>query len=260
MEYFYRQSQWVGIGFAELSVQLDKDAVAAGPFFSAFYTELRHRYPTYQDLPGDYVALKEATAEAVAEFVGASDRVYSFGAGIGYVEHVLAERHGFSSLTIWDPSASAALYHLDNRIELARLDPLEGLSHQTFDCVLAVQVTYALSGLELRSFLNAVRRLLEPGGQLVLVNYSPRFRENERRDGGNESTLRTAIAASRDFAHSAVRRATKGLRRTGPGAQGWGWARDNASLRNYVTSEGFSEPRFFGRAGQSILVCRTPQL
>jgi SAM-dependent methyltransferase len=259
MKYFYRQSSWIDIDFVDLDVNLEPNQPAQDSFFEAFYNELVNRYKKFDELPTDYQKLKSLTAEAVSRIVDRDARIYSIGAGIGYVEQLLAEKFGFRSIAIWDPSRSTAQYELDSNITILDNNPLNDVESVLLDVVLGIQVTYAMTDALTLTFFEEARRSLIPGGCLILFNYSPRFAENSVSSSNSVSRLYFWTSSLKAAFASRFLGAISTLRLPiSQGLQGWGWARDNKELRNLLNRSGFNEVIFHPLASQSVVIAKRP--
>lgn len=125
---------------------------------------------------GRVSAIKRQIAE---QHVHAGDRVLEIGCGTGTLAVMMAQRGAevvgidVSPAMLAQAETKVATEGLDNQITLQRMDASEIYPHfeeQSFDVIVSTLVFSELSEMEQRFVLAAARRLLKPGGRLILAD------------------------------------------------------------------------------------------
>ena len=251
-EEFFTQTEWQGIKFSDLGVSLDAVEPASPEFYEAFYRRLIETFPVLEELPEDWRVSKRETAEAIATFVNWDDRLLSYGAGLGYIEQCLVNEHGLHHVSVCDVAPAAK--HFDPEEVLTLINtPTNSEMVQEFDVIIMVQVLYALERIDATTVLQNLKRIMAPGGQLILFNTSPNLIENGEMDTLSHTARLRVAARNIPLLRRLVQRLLK--RRPGEGVvQGWGWARDNECVRLILNDAGFHSLKFSAMAGQSVVV------
>lgn len=254
-ERFFSQTEWQGIQFEHLGIPLVPNKPASVEFYDAFYLELKNRYKSYADLPTYWLASKRATAQEVANLLDPSERVLSYGAGIGYVESLLLADCPSMSLNLWDFSQVAA--HFDPRLTGHYLSgatfPVVA-NDVHFDTIYMIQTLYALSVYEATNLLRRLSGLLEPDGRLILIDTSVRPSEN-----GTTSMGQRLRSIGRNFGFRRFTVAARAFVQRGSperGEQGWGWQRDNDLVALICQDAGLSVTQVACGAQQAIVSAR----
>lgn len=248
-EIFFRQTEWNTIKFSELGVKLTPNKVAGSPFYQAFYAKFKEKFKSYADLPANWVEGKSQTAIELSKILSTKESILSYGAGPGYIEHVLQTEYGFKRLILTDYSPAFQEINPSAKFNYVPLTSLfEELKDGQLDSIFLVQVLYSLSKRDAINLLSELRRLVKDGGQIILADTSAVEHENT----GVEKPGR---ALSENFLTKALSlpRAVKRYLWSN-GLQGWGWQRDNATIAKIIEKAGWTLQSQLPRANQSFTI------
>jgi hypothetical protein len=256
IERWFTQTEWQGIQFADLGIPLDPKVVASADFYAEFYRALTKKYSSYEELPADWRMVKRETARGLALLMPQNARVLSCGAGVGYVEYVLATECGMTNLVLWDWAPNASSFESDEHVKYTpTLDAQVGTGYEgKYDFVFLNQVLYGMTTSEAVKFLGDIRPLMKVGGGLILVNTSPIQIENDTQGAQSPSGGGPRVGEVgrplRDLRRRLRRVADLGRPRRQQ--QGWGWARDNEAVSSIIEMAGFENITFLPVAHQSF--------
>ncbi len=132
----------------------------------SIYVNDRHKHVHYRDI-----------AEQVAAFVpGASARVLDYGCGEAMHADIVAAAAASVTLSDAAPSVRAAIatrFATNPKIKVLAPEEVEHLPDGAFDLIVANSLVQYLSGDELDRVLALWRRLVAPGGVLIVADVIP---------------------------------------------------------------------------------------
>ena len=254
-EVSFCQSEWLGVTFSSLDVELSVTDLPTSDFYSAFYARLADKYGTYDNLPGDYRKSKTSTSRTLATLIEANSTVLSFGCGIGFVEYALADKR--PDLNIYchdfaDVSGSWPIADLDN-VKLG-WTPTQSVESggRKFDVIYLCQVLYAIPSEEAIKLLVRLAAHLTDGGLLILINSSGVPEENGQeqelvRAVGLQQLVQSLVEVGKKFCRPLLPRISR-VRHP----QFWGWQRDNRRYQTIVEEAGLKSIDVFPASGQSF--------
>ena len=106
---FFRQTEWLGIKFSELQVDLKLKELPSAEFYSAFYRHLDQKYTDLCELPSEWLNIKLNTAKFLSLLIPAGSRVFSYGCGLGIVEKYLIENYRVEEIVGFDFASSSKI-------------------------------------------------------------------------------------------------------------------------------------------------------
>lgn len=250
-EQFFTQTEWLGIQFRDLDVPLDSSNPATSRFYDSFYTEVMRRYGDLIDLPGPWLEAKVKTANCLASLLGSTERVLSFGSGMGIIEGSLVRERGFSDLWLWDFAHRDPCFwpELQERF-LTGWDWPDTSNAGPFDAIYLVQVLYALPADGASETLRRLSDLLVPGGRIVVMETSLDEGENRSITSVGKTSRFRSLSRARNLA----RRFGSLSRSKQTGTQGWGWLRDNDCIAGICKKAGLKVISAGPCANQTVLV------
>lgn len=223
------QSEWHNIQFKELDVSTSMFKLATAEFYEKFYQEFFKRHQSYSDLDPHHKEIKAATGKEILEYIHRGDSVLSYGFGSGYVESKMLEIREDFSLECFERSSTMSSW-------FAALHPSIRLHFQsdslkTYDLIYLVQITYAMSKVDIDETFSRLINNLAPGGRLLLIDTSllPKENNNQYQDTKLKNLIYTVKRWLRPIYYFIFK---------GDGQQFWGWQRDNACLINYLEELG----------------------
>ncbi|MDO5483480.1 MAG: hypothetical protein Q4F27_01095, partial [Desulfovibrionaceae bacterium] len=182
MRRFYQES-WQGIPFTAFS-HISFFRLAGAKFYGTFYEELFRRYKSWDDLPAQWRANKQADVRwlmgrlracAARKTDGGPLRVLSIGSGVGYMEKLLLDELPDLELHVNEPS-TVGMKWLRQLVPTERiyigLPPLCLPPDVQYDLVYLSAVDYGIPNADLIRLLRALRVQLAPGGELVCLSAS----------------------------------------------------------------------------------------
>ena len=212
MAVFFSQTNWLGIDFAELGVELDPSRTPDSNFYKAFYLALTQKYADYESLPVAWKSVKLGDSLQLANLISKPEKILSYGCGVGFLESEL-RRILENNLYVTDFSDVVLKYNLDFRdtfIELGHID-----SHR-YSHIILNQVSYALTDLDLEALIKNLGSLLSPGGKM-LIGYSPQKSLKIHRRVAQLARVWALAGVSFGYLKQKNQSATN--------SQGWGWHR-----------------------------------
>jgi SAM-dependent methyltransferase len=170
---------------------------------------------SYFDRLGEQPAFRFEAEEFVDRLVqivplSPRTRVLDFGCGVGFVAASLAPLVGH--VTLWDASpqmrrrAAATLFAIPNA-RVLEVEPAEE-AIQPFDLIVVNSVIQYMTRTEVRRWLPSWRRLLAPGGRLVIADVVPAGRAAYR-----DLIDQVMFAVRRGFFFTALRAGLREMRR-----------------------------------------------
>ncbi|SVB67701.1 uncharacterized protein METZ01_LOCUS220555 [marine metagenome] len=256
------QSEWLGVTFSSLDVELSVTDLPTSDFYSAFYARLADKYGTYDNLPRDWRESKTSTSGTLANIIEANSTVLSFGCGIGFVEYALA--HKRPDLNIYchdfaDVSGSWPIANLDN-VKLGETSAQSVESGgRKFDVIYLCQVLYAIPSEEAIKLLVRLAAHLNNGGLLILINSSGVPEENGQdqepdRAVGLQQLAQSLMEVVKKFWRPLLVRTSRVQH-----PQFWGWQRDNRRYQAIIEEAGLKAVDVFPASGQSFQLTRRVQ-
>lgn len=255
IERFFTQHEWNNIRFGDLGITLRPGEPASAEFYAAFYEALRRAYGTYDDLPLDWRQGKASTARELAARIPATQEVLSYGAGVGYIEHILMREWKFSRLHLWDFASTAAHFDVGLSTRYLNGSRFPNLSALSLDAIYLAQVLYALDRVASINLLARLRCALRSGGKIISLDTSVVPSENGLQISRFESVRRLPLSAKSTrlagWMRSYFLSAREAERRRHE--QGWGWHRDAESLTSIFRDAGLEVTEVTSGAGQCII-------
>lgn len=249
-EIFFRDTEWNTIKFSELGVKLTPNRTAGSAFYQAFYAKFKEKFKSYADLPANWLETKRQTATELSKILSPEESVLSYGAGPGYVEHLLQVEYGFNGLLLTDYSPAFQEINPSAKFKYVPLTSLfDEMKEEQLDAIILVQVLYAMPRRDAINLLRALRALVKEGGRIILADTSERGLENT----GIQNTRMTFLDSYFLAKALSLPRAIKHSIRSN-GIQGWGWKRDNAMIANILETAGWKVDSQLPRANQSFTV------
>lgn len=236
------ESNWKGIKFTELGVNLTFFRRASQDFYTAFYKELFRKYTNYYDLPDDTKSKKELLAESIADEIKSEKIVLSLGCGEGFVENKITEILPHLEIHTYDFADSAGAWiNQNNRIKILN----ESDNTMKYSVIYCSQLLYAISDKEMGEFLGFVKKHLQKDGIFLTVDYSLLPSENGKRQPTlNLFKLKLMLLnLIRPLYYLIVKRGEMVF---------WGWQRDNKELNKLFLKNGFVLLKNYARVGQSF--------
>lgn len=231
MEKKFWQSEWHNIQFKDLDVNTSMFKHASAEFYEKFYQEFFRRHQSYSDLEPHHREIKAATGKEILNYIHKGDDVLSYGFGSGYVESEMLKIREDFSLECFERSTVMSSW-------FAALHPSIGLHSQldslkTYDLIYLVQITYAMSKVDIDRTFSGLINNLAPGGRLLLIDTSflPKENNNQYQDKKVKYLLNKVKGWLRPIYYFIFK---------SDGQQLWGWQRDNACLINYLEELGLS--------------------
>tara|TARA_B110000008_G_scaffold186398_1_gene185222 strand:- start:7987 stop:8745 length:759 start_codon:yes stop_codon:yes gene_type:complete len=231
MEKKFWQSEWHNIQFKDLDARTSMFKHASAEFYEKFYQEFFKRHQSYSDLDPHHRAIKAATGKEILDYIHKGDEVLSYGFGSGYVESEMLKIRQDFALECFERSSTMSSW-------LAALHPSIRLHFQldslkTYDLIYLVQITYAMSKVDIDRTFSGLINNLAPGGRLLLIDTSflPKENNNQYQDKKFKYLLNKVKGWLRPIYYFIFK---------SDGQQLWGWQRDNACLINYLEELGLS--------------------
>ncbi len=247
------QSEWQGITFSSLGVNLSLTDLPTPDFYTAFYSRLVETYGTYRNLPADWLRSKTNTSRELSACIELDSTVLSFGCGIGFVEWVLARERPDLKIFCHDFAGvpgSWPIADLEN-VEFGWVPAQSGEQRsKLFNVIYLCQVLYAVPYGEAIDLLTTLANQLVDGGMLILVDSSVLPEENGQ-DDQEHSALAPVLAK---FVKKSYRKLFGASRIQDP--QFWGWQRDNQRYQAIIEEAGLESIDVFAAAGQSFHLTR----
>lgn len=174
-------TDWNGLSLPEVarSAGLDPAQIADHHFYNAFYARLRQN--AFR-LDADFADRKRCWTPWVQRYfdrrrqeVGNAMRGISIGAGLGIVEEPLLSRGYTLVLHECQPDSFEYLRHRGVAFEQVIGKDVSSVASETFDIAFMLTISYVFPADGFASVLRDARRILRPGGLLVLSEVLPPF-------------------------------------------------------------------------------------
>jgi len=232
---------WHGLSLEEVAqaAGIDPAAVANHHFYRAFYERLRQNgfrvASEWADQKRRWTPWVQRYLDQRRRETGSASRGISVGAGLGIVEEPLLSRGYDIVLHECQPDSFEYLRHRGVRFEQIIGTDLSSVASETFDVAFMLTISYVFPADGFVPVLRDVRRILRPGGLLVLAELLPPFSKLP-------IVTRTHRAGLRLLG-----------RRRAPGVF-WGWLRTAAEHRAALRQAGFTveETLFLDDRGQRV--------
>ena len=89
MEIKIYQSEWHGLKFKDLDVELSSSRLPDAHFYSNFYGALQKKYSSYEDIDKNWLSHKINTAANLLKNCAESSNILGYGCGIAYIESII---------------------------------------------------------------------------------------------------------------------------------------------------------------------------
>lgn len=242
MKIWMWESNWKGIKFTELGVNLTFFMRASQDFYTAFYKRLFEKYSHYNDLPNETKNKKEKLAKSIAEEIKSEKIVLSLGCGEGFVETKITEILPHLEIHTYDFADNAGAWIKKNsRIRILN----ETDNMMKYNVIYCSQLLYAISDKEMREFLGFVKKHLQKDGVFLTVDYSIFPSENGKRLP--PSTLYKSKAMLLNLIKPLYYLIFKRNEMVF-----WGWQRDNKEFNKLFMKNGFVLLKNYASVGQSF--------
>jgi len=157
------QKSWFDIPFSELNVSISSDKLADVIFYEKFYEKFYNRYNSYEDLPKDWLLIKNEIADHISTCIDDEGSILSIGCGIGYIEKQLSKNYSSINIVAIDPGGCSSKWVKGNVKLLNGFFPnvLSGIySSNDFNFVYASSIDYVFDD---KSYINFFSSLIKFG-------------------------------------------------------------------------------------------------
>jgi ubiquinone/menaquinone biosynthesis C-methylase UbiE len=215
------QHNWFGIDFSDLS-ELSRGKLPSARFYEDFYRSFFDKYTSYSDLDDSYRKDKECKANFIADRVKNRPKCLSFGCGIGYIEYLLSI--GIQDLQLYIVDNPIATKWIEKFIDKKYVNAdLRKIDQSDFDLIYLVLVDYAFTDQDLVNLLQELKRYLNSGGSIMVINMEKNYSTFERIDPLIKDLLKDVLSIL-------------GLYDRG---QFWGYLRSPQEIENLFRKAGF---------------------
>ena len=247
MEIKIYQSEWHGLKFKDLDVELSSSRLPDAHFYSNFYGALQKKYSSYEDIDKDWLSHKINTAANLLKNCAESSNILGYGCGIAYIESIIA--FCLPSATVHGYDFSDNFKHFSKSTQIENLknlhlfskykNPLE-LATYKYDTIYACQLLYAMNEEEIKKLFRRISASLKQGGSFIIAHYPP--------SNKIKLLVRGVIPARAIDLY-------KNIRTGRVKSQFWGWSRDDNFYIRLCKNEGMIlKTKYRDELNQSFLV------